>query len=148
MTAQPDDDRSVPGTVTALVLISDGIQYGGHRVRCRECGATAGWLLRAFEWKYDRGEQADALCPRGHRMRHPLIYPQMVHALNDRGGLAEGEGTARLQAIGWRPHLLHEQETPPPDYLTVVSYRPWESLPAPPGYWEETWPGLTRPAAA
>jgi hypothetical protein len=72
----------------------------------------------------------------------------MVHALNEPGGLAEGEGTVRLQAIGWRPHLLREEDTVGPDHLTIVSYCPWKSLPAPPGYWEEAWPGLTQPTAA
>lgn len=96
------DDALNPGRVVR----TEKIEWNGILMSCPHCGAVASWELRV-QWQTDiHKETAWALCPSGHRVPHPLVYPQMVHRLSDHAEHAEDNDTpgAALQRIGWEPH--------------------------------------------
>jgi hypothetical protein len=128
--------------LTVLITVSGCLTWLGHTVACPECQAADELVLFAGTGspEYFCGEDAEAACPAGHLIRHPLIYPDMAHQV------ARRHGTAAVP--GWRPQLrdgwaVNEGTG---DQYTMTVYRPWERAGASAGWWREHWPELTAAA--
>lgn len=114
--------------VDELVVVDEPLVWDGHTVTCPECGVVGPWRLRLRRTRWITGPAARGICPTGHVIAHPLIYPAMITAL-----IARDRAPAHLRlpvpteldVAEWRPH--HESwpnPDPASDEPTAVDYTP------------------------
>jgi hypothetical protein len=150
-----EDQRPLPPEHLIYEFRCDEIRWRSYLLACPDCGSDRGWVLRVQQEPWTSGEDAWALCPLGHRVFHPLVYPQMVHALITWAAAPEPDrprapGEA-LRAIGWHPH--YRDDYMPEELATgwpsaYLRFRSWTLPDGPPygDYWERTWPALVNAA--
>jgi hypothetical protein len=147
------DPGPLPPEHLIYEFVCDEIRWNSYLLTCPECGSDHGWTLRVQQEPWTSGEDAWALCPLGHRVFHPLVYPKMVHALitwaaaseQDRPG-SVGDSEA-LKAIGWHPHYRDcymPEDVAADEPSAHLRFRSWNLPDGPPygDYWHRTWPAL------
>lgn len=136
-----------PGPPLIDTVQTDDIRWGSYRVSCPRCGASHGWTLhieRASEWAL--GEYAWGICAEGHRVDHPLIYPEMVQTLIDWSIASTEPLDEVLRRIQWQPHQAHCSSSDWSDEPSIVIYRPWTLSRTAIEYWTTAWPDLLASA--
>lgn len=112
------------------------IRWFGYLLDCRECGATDRWTLSIEQATEHDGEVSWLACQNGHRVRHPLIYPEIVHRVIGWATSPNPDqygGPASQKLRGWLPHWTTPDAT---------VYREWTE----PGpiEWAREWPELVE----
>lgn len=136
------------------IHFSGPVEWHGYQMECPECGSAGPWLLRTGLYDSgDRGETSQAECPEGHVLwNHPLIYPELVHRLDEAAGGSGQADRVHLQVIeGWEPHLKVDREFDGTDYeggiFGIVKYYSWHRTRGlPDDWWQNQWPDLVRAA--
>lgn len=133
----------------------DEIRWNSYLLTCPDCRSDHGWVLRVQQEPWTRGEDAWAVCPLGHKVFHPLIYPEMVHALlawaaSSEPDRPETPGEA-LIAIGWHPRYREcymPEDVGPREPSAYLKFHSWSLPNSPPygSYWEQNWPELLNAA--
>lgn len=108
------------------VCVQSQVSWSGYVLTCPECSSDSSWSLRVQQPPWTHGEKAWGLCVLGHKMIHPLIYPEFVHALID---WAAGDDRARtveevLIDLPWIPHRVEWRDAEYSDELHRVLYWP------------------------
>lgn len=110
------------------------IRWYGYLLDCRECGAKDRSTL-SNEQAGD-AELSWLACQNGHHVRHPLIYPEIVHRVISWATSPDPDqygSPVKQQLHDWLPHWIS------PDTGAPV-YREWTE-PGPVD-WERDWPEL------
>jgi hypothetical protein len=112
------------------------IRWYGYLLGCRECDSTDQWTLSVEHSAGNDGEVSWLGCGNGHRVRHPLIYPEVVHRVIGWATSPDPDqhGSPSNQKLcDWLPHWT----TPEP---AAPAYRDWTE--PGPVKWDQEWPEL------
>lgn len=144
----PPDPNEDPGVTVLASARVEQIMWCGYVVACpgpggvhsgEGCGLDGPWVLYEMQELWTRGSNAVAVCPRGHQVHHPLIYPGVPASFAQDGA----------PPPDWRPRYREEELLDPifpDDPSGAIRFHRWGPSVRPPYngsvYWMRDWPEL------